>query len=147
MNKERGYTLVELMVALAITGMITTVLGMAVHQIATVPEQNNDKTAAVHAIQNAGHWVGMDGQTAVGATGGSSLTLTLADDSELSYVLYGDELHRVYGSSNRTVARDIGSVDFSVSGSMITMNIESSPDSRWDISENRTYQICMRATG
>ena len=147
MNGEKGYTLVELMIALAITGLIVTVLGLAVQQIFTVPEQNNDKIAAMHAVQNAGHWVGLDGQTATGATGGNSLTLTLADNSTLSYILYGDELHRVYGSSNRTIARDISSANFSVSGSMITMNIESSPDSRWAISENRTYQICMRPTG
>jgi len=147
MNGQKGYTLVELMIALAITGVITTVLGLVVQQIFTVPEQSNDKIAAMHAVQNAGHWVGLDGQTATGATGGSSLTLTLADNSTLSYVLYGDELHRVYGSSNRTIARDISSANFSVSGGMITMNIASSPSSRWAISENGTFQICMRPTG
>ena len=147
MNGEKGYTLVELMIALAITGLITAVLGLAVQQIFTVPERNNTKIAAMHAVQNAGHWVGLDGQTATGATGGSSLTLTLADNSTLSYILFGDELHRVYGSSNRTIARDISSANFSVSGNMITMNIESSPASRWNVSENGTYQICMRPTG
>lgn len=147
MNGQKGYTLVELMIALAVTGVIATVLGLAVQQIVTVPEQNNDKIAAVHAVQNAGHWVGLDGQTATGATGGSSLTLTLADNSTVSYILYGDELHRVNGSSNRTIARDISSASFSVAGNMITMDIESTPGSRWNISENGTYQVCMRPTG
>ena len=147
MNGEKGYTLVELMIALAITGVISAVLGLAVQQIVTVPEQNNDKIAAVHAVQNAGHWVGLDGQTATGAVGGSSLTLTLADNSTLSYILYGDELHRVYGSSNRTIARDISNASFSITGNMITMDIESTPAGRWNISENGTYQVCMRPTG
>lgn len=147
MNRQKGYTLVELMIALAVTGVITTVLGLAVQQIVTVPEQNNDKIAAVHAVQNAGHWVGLDGQTATGAVGGSSLMLTLADNSTVSYILYDDELHRVYGSSNRTISRDISSASFSVVGNMITMDIESSPSNRWNISKNGTFQICMRPTG
>jgi prepilin-type N-terminal cleavage/methylation domain-containing protein len=147
MNPQRGYTLVELMIALAITGVITTVLGLVVQQIFTVPEQNNGKIAATHAVQNAGHWVGLDGQTATGATGGSSLTLALADNSTVSYILYGDELHRVCGSSNRTIARNISSASFSVTGNMITMDIESTPSSRWNVSENGTYQVCMRSTG
>ncbi len=146
MKKERGYTLVEMMIAIAITGFLITALGMVVQQTVTVPERGDDQVNAQHAIQNAAHWVSLDGQTAKSASGGSGLALTLPDDSSISYILYGDELHRVYGSSDRTIAQGIASASFSVEGRLITMNITAAPDSRWDISESGTYQINMRPT-
>jgi prepilin-type N-terminal cleavage/methylation domain-containing protein len=147
MKGERGYTLVETLLAIAITGFIATVLGLTVQQVAFVPEQGNDQVDALHAVQNAAHWVGLDGQTAASASGGSSLNLTLPDNSVIIYTLSGDSLLRDDGSANRTIAEDISSVNFTVEGRVITMNIAAAPASRWDVSENQTYQIYMRPTG
>lgn len=144
MKGERGYTLVELMIAIAIAGFVTVVLGLVVQQTVTVPERGSDQVNALHALQNAAHWVSLDGQEAKSASGGSGLTLTLTDNSSVSYVLDGSELHRIDESSDRTIARNIASTSFSVEGRLITMNIMAAPDSRWDISENGTYQISMR---
>lgn len=146
MKGERGYTLLELMITLAITGAIAIVLGMVVQQTVTVPARGGDEVNAQHAIQNAVHWVSLDGQAAKAASGGSGLTLTLPDSSSVSYVLDGNALHRVSGSSDRTIARQISSASFSVEWRLITMNITAAPDSRWDISENGTYRISMRPT-
>jgi prepilin-type N-terminal cleavage/methylation domain-containing protein len=144
MKGERGYTLVELMIALAITGIMMTTLGMVVHQTVTLPEQGDEQVNALHAIQNAAHWVSLDGQTAKSASGGSGLTLTLPDDSSITYTLDGDELHRIAGGSDRTIASGIASADFSIEGRLITMNIIAEPNSRFNISENGTYRIYMR---
>lgn len=146
MKGERGYTLVELLIAIAISGFLMTSLGLVVQQTVTVPERGNSQVNTRHAIQNAAHWVSLDGQMAKSASGGSGLALTLPDDSSVSYILYGDELHRVDGGSDRTIARGIASATFSVEGRQITMNITAAPDSRWDTSESGTYQINMRPT-
>src|SRR4030042_566461 len=147
MRGERGFTIVELLIATAIIGCIATVLGLVVQQIAAVPERGDDQVEALHAVQNAAHWVGLDGQTAKSAEGGISLILTLPDESVISYSRLGDTLYRNDSGGNRTIARNISGLDFTVDGRIITMNIIAAPDSRWDISENKTYQISMRPAG
>jgi prepilin-type N-terminal cleavage/methylation domain-containing protein len=146
MKNERGYTLVELLVALAITSIMVITVGMVVHETVTVPEKGNEQVSALHAIQNAAHWVGVDGQAAKTASGGSRLILTMPDDSTVSYSLNGDELHRIDSDSDQVISRGIYSVSFTVDGRLITMNITAKPDSRWNTSENGTYQINMRPT-
>ena len=88
--------------------------------------------------------VNLDGQMAQSATGGSNLVLTFPDASSVSYTLVGTDLLRVTSTSNRTLAQNITSASFSVQDRIITMNLTSAPDGRWDISENETYQICLR---
>jgi type II secretory pathway pseudopilin PulG len=134
MKGERGYTLVEALIAIAITGFLVTVLGMVVQQM-------------VHPVQNAAHWLTLDGQTAQSAVGGSSLTLTLPNEGTITYTLSGDKLYRLYGSSNRTMAGNVASANFTVQDRVIYMTIVTVPDSRWDISENYTYQAYMRPEG
>ncbi|MFC1914158.1 type II secretion system protein J [Chloroflexota bacterium] len=144
MKKERGFTLVELAIAIAITGFIVSVLGGAIHQIVTVPEYGNEKMTAMHELQNIAHWVGIDGQMSKSASGGNQLILTLTDDSTINYVVEGTEFHRIAGTSNRTLAKNITSANFSVQNRMITMDITSTPAGRWGVTENGTYQVCLR---
>ena len=146
MKRERGYTLVEAMIAIAITGFIVTVIGMVVQQMVVVPERGDDQLDAIHPMQNAAHWLTLDGQTAVSASGGSSLTLTLASNTTINYVRSGTNLYRYYASSNRTIARNVASANFTVQDRVIYMTIVTVPDSRWNISENYTYQAYMRPT-
>jgi prepilin-type N-terminal cleavage/methylation domain-containing protein len=147
MKGERGYTLVEMLIAIAITGFLVTALGLVTQQVFVVPERGNDQVMALHAVQNAAHWVSLDGQTAKSASGGSGLTLTLPDDSLISYTLSGDELHRISGGTDRTIARNISGASFTVDGRVINMNIIAAPDSRFGVSENHSYQVFMRPTG
>jgi len=144
MKNEQGFTLVELLVVIAIIGFIFSALGTAIYQIVTVPEYGSDRITAMHELQNTAHWVSIDGQMSKSATGGNSLVLTLPDDSSITYSVQGTELHRVAGTSDRTIANNITSADFSVLNRIITMDITSSPASRWSVSENGTYQVCLR---
>jgi prepilin-type N-terminal cleavage/methylation domain-containing protein len=144
MKEEQGFTLVELLIAIAIMGSIFSVLGEAFHQAVTIPEYGNDKVTAMHELQNVAHWVNLDGQMAENATGGNGLVLTLPDDSSISYTLAGTDLVRSTGTVERTLARNITSVNFSVENRYITMDITSSPAGRWGVSENETYKIYLR---
>ncbi len=146
MKGQQGFTLVELVIATAITGFIFSVLGAAVHQVVTIPEYSNDRVTALHELQNVAHWVNLDGQMAQSVTGGNELVLTLPDDSSISYTLVGTDLIRTTITANRTMAQNITSVNFSIQNRYITMAITASPSGRWDVSENRTYMIFLRPT-
>jgi len=146
MKGERGYSLLEILIATAITGFLITALGLGIRQVLAVPERGNDQVTALHALQNTAHWVSLDGQTAKTASGGSGLTLTLPDDSSISYTLSGDELHRVSGGTDRIIAQSITDINFTINGRVINMSIVAAPEGRFGVSENLTCQVCMRPT-
>ncbi len=143
---EQGFSLVELLVATAITGLVVSGLGTAIYQIITVTEYGNDRLTATHELQNVAHWFSLDGQEASTASSDNELVLTLSDDSSVTYTVVGTELHRTAGGSNMTLAQNITSANFSVENRTITMTITSSPTGRWDVSENGTYKVYLRPT-
>jgi len=146
MKRQLGFTLVEMLVAISITGLIGSGLGTAIYQILTVTEYGSDRLTAAHELQNVAHWFMLDGQRASTASGGSGLTLTLsADGSSVNYTLAGTALYRIAGSANMTLAQNITSAAFSVKGRTVTMTITSSPQGRWGVSDNGTYRVYLRS--
>ena len=79
MKGQQGYTLVELLIVISITGLIASFLGSAVYQMFTVTEYGNSKMTAIHDLQNISNWLNRDIQMASTATGGNQLVLTLPD--------------------------------------------------------------------
>ncbi len=61
---ERGFTLVELLVSVAIMSLITLGATMSTFQIINVTRQSNDRVVAVRQVQNAGYWISRDTQMA-----------------------------------------------------------------------------------
>jgi hypothetical protein len=144
-SKERGFTMVDLVMATAVTGLIVSFLGTSIYQMLTVTEYGNDRLTAMHELQNAAYWFSLDGQGAKAAIGGSELVLTLADNATITYSLTGTELQRTTGEGQRTLAKNITSADFSIGNRVITMSLTSSPEGRDNVSENGTYQVSLRS--
>jgi len=74
---ERGFTLVELLIVLAITGLVTSGITMTVFQVFTINTRTTNRMAAVRQVENAGFWVSHDAQMAMSvSTESEFLTLT-----------------------------------------------------------------------
>ncbi len=58
---EQGFTLLELLLSVAITGVLAGVLGTGIFQAVTVPETGNSQLLAIHELENAAFWVQRDG--------------------------------------------------------------------------------------
>lgn len=144
MNGQKGMTVVELLVAIAVTGIIVGFLGTAIYQIITVSAYGNDRLTAMHELQNSAHWFNLDGQKAVTANVNGELLLTISETSSITYSLVGKELRRTADGSQMTLARNITSADFSIDNRVITMSLTSSPEGRDNVSENGSYKVYLR---
>ena|SRR4030042_1705809 len=144
MNGQKGMTMVELVVAIATSGIIIAFLGTAVYQIITVSGYGNDRLTATHEMENIAHWFNIDGQGAKTATGGSGLALTMADNSTITYTLTGTEMLRTASGYTMSLARNIANAFFSINSRVITMSLTASPPGRYGVSENGTYRVYLR---
>jgi len=63
-NNQRGFTLIELIIAVAITALITGGIATALFQVFNVNKLNSDHMTATRQVQNAGFWISQDSQMA-----------------------------------------------------------------------------------
>jgi hypothetical protein len=145
MKGQKGMTMAELVVAVATTGIIVVFLGTAIYHIITVSGYGNDRLIATHELENIAYWFNIDGQGAQTATGGPTLTLIMADDTSITYALAGTEMRRTASGNQMTLARNITSASFSIDNRVITMSLTASLPGRYDVSENGTYRVYLRA--
>ena len=79
-NDQRGITLIELVIAIAITGIITAAITMAVLQVLNMNTRTSNRMAAVSQVQHAGKLVSEDILMAqIVATESEFLKLTWTD--------------------------------------------------------------------
>ncbi|MBI2829987.1 MAG: prepilin-type N-terminal cleavage/methylation domain-containing protein [Chloroflexi bacterium] len=64
MKNERGFTAIELLVALTITVFLGGTVTAAIWRTALTTEASNNHMAAVQQVQNAGYWITRDAQMA-----------------------------------------------------------------------------------
>jgi len=65
---EKGYTLIELLIAITIMVLASGAAGGAIFQIFKGMESNNDHMTAVRQVQNAGYYISRDAQMAQSVT-------------------------------------------------------------------------------
>jgi len=64
MKNQKGFTLIELIVALAIASVIGVAATMTAHQLITIPVISNDSNTAINQVRNAVNWINRDVQSA-----------------------------------------------------------------------------------
>jgi len=65
-RREKGYTLIELIIAVTIIVLVTGAASIAIFQILKGTERNNTHMNAVRQVQNAGYWLCRDARMAQG---------------------------------------------------------------------------------
>jgi prepilin-type N-terminal cleavage/methylation domain-containing protein len=73
---QKGLTLIELLVAMVITGFIVVVLGNTITQVITINKQNTNLVTAQRQVQQVGFYLSRDGQQARLITLGNNPTGT-----------------------------------------------------------------------
>ena len=107
-KNQVGFTLIELMIALAITGIITGTTTMITFQVFDGEARSNNHMDAINRVQDAGRQVSRDAGMAQSVVwtddeDGFPLTLTWTEweDNETHTVVYsivGNNLYRVHSS-------------------------------------------------
>ncbi len=130
-RNQRGFTLIELMIAVAIGSLVTGAATMTISQVFTGSARSSNHMIAVRQVQNAGYWVSRDAQMAqtVVTTGATGFPLTLTwiewdgTVNEVTYTLTGGELKRSHsiggGAPTETMVAefvDPGETNYKFSG-------------------------------
>ena len=92
-QNEKGYTFIELLIAITIMALASAAAGGAIFQIFRGMESNNDHMTAVRQVQNAGYWISRDAQMAQSVTTDG---LTLPDFLVLNWTVWDDAGDPIY---------------------------------------------------
>ena len=103
-ERQRGFTLIELIVVVALMGLIGLGASAVTFQVMNQGEKNSNYVAASRETNNVMYWISRDAQMAqtVQTTGQSGFPLTLSwtnwDNSQhvAVYSITGDQLKRSY---------------------------------------------------
>jgi len=160
-KNQRGFTLIEVIVAIAISSMIAVGMTMAISQVFNVNALSNNRVTAVKQVENAAYWINRDAQMAqiVQPNGDSGFPLNLSwvewDNTmhQVSYTLEDSNLHRSHSvnggePSQRVVAAHINSdVDMTncqFADGVLTFKVTASVSGFRSATEIRIAQVIPR---
>ncbi len=160
-NSQRGFTLVEALVAMAIASSITGAISTSIHQVFTSHAQSMAHMTAIKQVENAVFWLSRDVQQAQvvdpGPTSGFPLNLTWVDwdgvVEQVTYTLEGGELERAYSTGGAPVTHVVGryidsgstETNFQFIDGVFTFKITASVGGSRPAFESRVGEIMPRA--
>ena len=95
---EKGYTVIELLVAITIMFLASGAAGAAIFQVFRNVERNNDHMTVVRQLHNAGYWISRDAQMALSVN--TTANVPLPDFLSLSWTEWDDLGDPIYHSAN-----------------------------------------------
>lgn len=162
LNGQRGFTLVEVLVALGIMSAIGSVLVGTLHQMSNFTSRGNAQVSVSADLRTAFHWMAEDMKMANttdlvdGAPAVSTVTLNWTNQYEgastphsANYCLVGTELRRTSDGSacnvgtTHTVARNVSSVEFSLAGKLVTVALTSTDDKWSDVTKQFSHYFYL----
>lgn len=165
-KRQKGFTLFEILVVLALTAMLVVGLVRAIVQTSDITLDTTTQITALEDIKEVATQIRQDIRMAATSNledGGpvvDSLTLTWTtwydETGEYNPVPHsisysspsGGELQRNYDDGDlTTVGRYISNIGFSQEGTMITVSITSSPTGDAETAEQMTYEFYLQQKG
>ena len=173
-DNQKGFTLIEVLVAVAILGLVVSVISMSIIQVITGTERNNAKIIALADIEHADAWLNQDlpmaqtilvndepmlvGAPPIDLVAGDTLILEWFDyyggdatTHQSQYYILDSRLMRNYGYDGQVanIASYISEAKFSIDYvnelELVTFTLTSSPENISERSETKTYRIYPRS--
>ena len=156
---QRGFTLIEILVAMAIAGMIIPVVAAGIFQVSRGTVRINADLVILQDIDGASAWINRDLSQAQATNLNEGETLDTmrvdwidqtgwavegAESHFAEYTLSGTDLLREYDGETQIVARRVADIQFSRSGKFITVAITSTLR---DTTATLSYFITPRSDG
>jgi len=160
--KQKGFTILELLLALAVSGILLTGAVMGIHQIAWGTDRSNSQVVALTDAEQAAFAITKDlmvTQETSLVDGSpvlqSSVNLTWIDYTGFSssnstshsskYTLAGTELRRNYDGTESIVSRHITYLGFTQEGRFVNVVITSTGPGVRQRSETLEFSVLTRA--
>ena len=154
-KSQKGFTLVELIIVIGITGIISVVAAMSISQVFTGTIFSNDQNIAINQVRNAVYRISRDAQSANPgsidvATNFLSLERLEWDSGNwtghsVNYTLEDNMLRRYYdgGTPGTPIAQyiDPANTETNWDGTVLTVTITSKVG---NTSETRTFEVKPR---
>ena len=174
-GNQKGFTLIEVLLAVAIMGLVVLVISMSIIQIFTGTERNSAKIIALTDIEHATAWLNQDllmAQTILVSDGENEDPLVYGQPADLvagdililnwtdyyggdatahqsQYYILDSRLMRDYDGQVANIASYISLAGFSIDDSteleLVTVTLTSSPENISERSETKTYRIYRRS--
>ncbi|UCD08324.1 MAG: type II secretion system protein [Dehalococcoidales bacterium] len=152
--KQRGMTLIEILITLGITGVIVGGLTASIYTIMSVTGRGNAEITVLRDVQSASHWIGNDARmakdvTLIGGVPADGIVLDWIDSEgnphSCNYTFAGRDLIRSYNGTSSTIAWNVSSVEFSVNDNSLDYTITSETEGRWVVNKEVTGHVNLRA--